>query len=74
MTFELWDTESGNLLSVYATEAEALNFVRRVLAIHGPGAVAEWELFRMRDDGDPTSIAVGHELTTRASADRSAVV
>jgi hypothetical protein len=61
--FELWDSESSNLVGSYRTDADALAIVRRALATHG--AVAVSGLVLVQDDGtgaDPRVIAAGSEL------------
>jgi hypothetical protein len=71
MTFELWDTESGNLLDSYPSMDAALAFVRSVIGRHGPAAVAQWELFAMEDGVSATSIADGETLAALASGSTS---
>src|SRR5437867_9689628 len=39
MNWELWDTESGNMVGDYASESEALNVVRDALRRHGSSGV-----------------------------------
>jgi hypothetical protein len=66
MTFELWDTESGNLLDSYPSIEAALAFVRSVIGRYGTAVVAQWELLAMEDGVSATSVAVGETLATLA--------
>lgn len=68
MTFELWDTESGNLLAVYPSRSAALTFVKTVVSEDGRQAVEQWELFEMQDGERAESIAYGERLAALASA------
>ncbi len=72
MVFELWDTESCNLLDVYESEDDALRDVFAAMTAHGPRAVAT--LLLGQDEGEHARpIARGAELARRAQAwhDRS---
>lgn len=69
MTFELWDTESGNLLAVYLSRSAALAFVKTVVIEDGQPTVDRWELFEMHDDERAESIAYGEELAALARAE-----
>ena len=71
MHWELWDTETGNLVGDYDTEAEALAVVRAALARHGPDAAA-WLALGVEHDDEGGDDAVlppvlrGTELVARA--------
>lgn len=65
-TFELWDMETGNLVSDYLTEGAALAFVREIINASGANAVMTWELARGADDIDTEPIARGSDLVSRA--------
>lgn len=39
MVYELWETESGNLMGSYLTQQEALSVVREAIALHGQAYV-----------------------------------
>jgi hypothetical protein len=69
MTFELWDTESGNLLAVYPSRSAALTFVKTVVTEDGQPAVEQWELFEMQNGERAESIAYGEELAALARAE-----
>jgi hypothetical protein len=50
MTYELWDVDAGLFLGRFTSEAEALQFVRRVLDEEGEGYAGNLEL-AIGDDG-----------------------
>lgn len=66
MTYELWDTDSANLVGAYGTEAEALHIVRQTLAAAGEGRVLTWALAREENNGETTLLAAGTALVQRA--------
>ena len=66
MTFELWDTESGNRLATYSTKVAAITFVKTVIDAYGDEAVGQWELFQLQNDGSPRSAAFGEQLAELA--------
>lgn len=73
MHWELWDTETGNLVGDYDDEAAALAVVRDVLRRHGSGPLAALALGAEHDDegGDDAAlppIVGGVELVARALA------
>lgn len=73
MHWELWDTDTGNLVGEYDTEAEALAVVRDALALHGLAAIAPLALGAEHEDegGDDAalpSVIHGAELEGRAQA------
>ena len=66
--YELWETESGNLMASFDTEAAALAAVAALVREHGPSSVATVALARLddQDEGcEMTRIAAGDELLTR---------
>jgi hypothetical protein len=69
MVYELWDTESANLLASYPSKALALAFVREVVHAYGREAVADWELMAMDDGVSAQSVAFGADLADRALSD-----
>lgn len=50
MHWELWDTETGNLVGDYDTEADALAIVRDALHRHGASIVEALALGAEHDD------------------------
>lgn len=67
-TYELWDTESANLLADFPTEEAALLAVRDALRRYGPDALQGWELARAADNADTVSLLRGEALLARAVA------
>ncbi len=66
--FELWDTESANLVGTYETEVDALLDVRRAIIANGL-AYGDGLALMLDDDGDEIqTIAIGSELAIRAQA------
>ena len=70
MTFELWDTETRNLVETFATEDEALAAVRELVAVNADVYPAALALALEDDDGETTVIARGHQLAARARLTR----
>lgn len=69
--YEIMDLTSGNLVGDYATEAEALEIIRRGVADHGVEAVCDLGLAEV--EGDETHlIATCGELITLAASQRAA--
>lgn len=66
MAYELWDTESGNLLGAYTTEATALAVVRQAINEHGSAYVATLALAYESPSGATTTIAEGTALIHHA--------
>jgi hypothetical protein len=74
MHWELWDTESGNMVGDYASEADALTVVRDALRRHGSSVVASLALGAEHDDdlGDDDNlppVISGQDLAARALGD-----
>jgi hypothetical protein len=68
MHHELWDTRSRNMIDDFATEAEALDQIRAIIAADGPGITDTLLLGLVSDDGRTTTVAAGTELAARAEA------
>lgn len=64
MIYEIWDTETGNIVGAYASEREALTIVARAMAELGAEYVAAWVLGRTDDTSEP--VIEGPELADRA--------
>ena len=65
--FELWDTETRNLVGAHASEAAALEFVRSYVTQHGPEYPASWVLLWDDDAADEAGqIAEGQTLLALA--------
>jgi hypothetical protein len=68
MTYELWNTRSGNAIGDFDSEAEALAVVRQAIAQHGR-AYADMLLLGCEDSkGRSKEIASGQALADRAEA------
>jgi hypothetical protein len=59
--WQLWDTTTGNLVTEFDSEDEALESLCEVRAEDGDEALLEFALFRFQD-GRPTLIAKGPAL------------
>lgn len=65
--FELWDTETRNLVDAYATEEAALEEIRFALEVDGPQSVETLVLLRDdRNNAPLTPIARGAVLAEYA--------
>jgi hypothetical protein len=64
--YELWDMQSRNLLDDFDTEAEALEAVRSLIALNGPGGADALALTRVQADGRMATLATGSALARRA--------
>ncbi len=71
MTYELWDTESRNLVGTYESESEALDFVCRVAREKGWEAAEMLALGEEEKAGRPSLLASGGELAKRARLRRA---
>jgi hypothetical protein len=74
MHWELWDTESGNMVGDYASEAEALTVIRDALQRHGSSVVAVLALGAEHDDeagsdDELPPVISGQELVALARSD-----
>ena len=66
MWYELWDTESGNLVEDFGDETEALAAARELIALNGPAYPNALALARRDDNGKATWLAYGPELASLA--------
>ena len=63
--YELWDTETGNLISSFDDEKAALRSAAMIVRDYGPSGVATVALVRFdseEEDGQITRVAAGDEL------------
>jgi hypothetical protein len=74
IVFELWDTETANLVGAYETEEEALAVVRRAMATHGEQYASGLALLKDDDGEEMETLAVGSALAARASTGVAAKV
>lgn len=66
MWFELWETETANLIQEFDSESEAIAFVRDAAQRHGRDYVMTWELAQVQDGSDSRAILAGEKLAARA--------
>jgi len=62
MTFELWDTETNNIMGAYSSKAAALSVVRGAIAVHGTAYALSLALVREDKNGETTILAMGPGL------------
>ena len=65
-TYELWETQTSNLVGSWASEAEALTVVNDALVRHGADALTTLSLLHEDSQGNTTVIAEGPSLIERA--------
>lgn len=71
MTYELWDTESRNVIGEFDSEADALAAVLEAVQLNGAESVAAFTLIGAFDDGAVKGLAAGQELVERARQQES---
>jgi hypothetical protein len=59
--FQLWDTTTGNLITEFDSEDEAIEALGEVRAEDGDEALLEFALVRFQDDR-PSLVAKEHDL------------
>jgi hypothetical protein len=68
--FQLWDRTTGNLVTEFASEDEAIEALSAIQADDGDEPLLEYALFRFQD-GRPTLVAKERDLVVHvASAQR----
>ena len=71
-SYALWDMVTANFVAEFASEDEALQFVRGVIDDGQRDIVKGWALGREEADGDGEQIAFGSQLVDRALAHTAA--
>ncbi len=66
MIFELWDTETNNIVGAYSSEAAALSVVRGAMEVHGEAYAQTLALVREDQNGEVTTLAMGRGLAQSA--------
>ena len=66
MSYELWDTETRNIVETFESEAEALQAARELIALNSPAYPGALALVFEDDEGETTLIARGPGLAHRA--------
>ena len=72
MSYEVWDTQSGNLVGAYRTEREALQVVRELVQLNGRDYGEGLALLREDRSGSVTGVAEGAALVEWCVAPRPA--
>ena len=72
MIYDLWDSESGNIIGTFATRGDALSVVRQALAEHGAEYVATLLLGQEDKRGQTKAIAHGKKLVELALTEKLA--
>jgi hypothetical protein len=68
MNYELWDTETGNMIDCYDREDDALALVRAGAVQFGESYAETLALLREDESGNLIQIAAGIEFADRARA------
>ena len=68
MIFQVWNTETANMIGAFPTEAAALLAIREAVDAHGRDYVATWALESEDDRGQVAVIAEGLALADAAGA------
>jgi hypothetical protein len=68
MIYELWDTETSNLIDTFESESEALEAVRELATVNRPAYPAALGLACEGADGRMRWLATGNDLASRAEA------
>jgi hypothetical protein len=66
MSYELWDTETRNIVETFESEADALQAARELIAVNAPAYPGALALVFEGDEGETTLIARGAGLASRA--------
>ena len=66
MHYELWDTESRNLLDDFATQEDAFAAIQALLAVNEPDMAKGLALLRVGAEGAGAVVARGPQLAVRA--------
>ena len=67
MAYELWNTDTGNIIATYSTVEEALIDVRGAIENHGAFYITSWALAYENSRGRTKVIAQGVALAQRAT-------
>jgi len=65
VTYELWDTETRNLVEACPTEGEALAAARELVELNAPTYPGALALVRVDEQGRMTTLARGEALAAR---------
>jgi hypothetical protein len=65
--FELWDTDTNNLLGDWDTETQAVEALRRLIDLNGPDAMRDLALVSVDDAGSSRTVAHGAALASHVA-------
>jgi hypothetical protein len=68
MSYELWDTETGNLVEAFEDERSALAATRELIAVNVGVYPAMLTLLAVNDRGDLSTVAAGDDLRALAAS------
>ncbi len=68
MTYELWDTETGNLVEAFDDEATALHAARELILLNPDAYPSLLTLLSVGTDGKLETVASGGALGARAAS------
>ncbi len=71
MTYELWDTDSRNVIGQFDSEADALAAVLEAVQLNGAESAETFTLIGAFDDGAVKGLAGGRELVELARRQES---
>lgn len=66
MTYELWDSDTGNLVDAFDSEEEALVAAAELIAANAPAYPAALTLLRVSGDGSLATVAEREPLAALA--------
>ena len=64
--YEVWETQTGNLVASFRREQDALALVRDAIAAHGDAYAQNLALVREDEAGHSATIALGEQLVAKA--------
>ena len=68
MGYELWETQTGNLVASFSHERDALTLVRDAMRQHGQDYAMTLALLREDEAGHITAVAQAGDLIERAQS------
>ena len=68
MSYELWDTETGNLVEAFDNETDALRAARDLIGLNADVYPAMLTLLSVDERGELATVAAGDDLGTLAQA------
>jgi hypothetical protein len=68
MTYELWDTETGNLVEAFDDEVTALNAARELIALNPDAYPSLLTLLSVGANGELETVASGGEIGVLAAS------